>query len=268
MQHEIINIGPELATKYLQSNTKNRSINWNHVEFLASEMTKGDWRENGDTVRFTKSGILADGQQRLHAIIKSGLIVPTLVVSGLDEDIINFIDTNSRPRSHSDVLHLNKYKNTTLLSSLYPIVNAYYSDGKGYNLKVSSKAVLEFVEHNPEAVTAAAFASSHKPWLVPISLAASFHYIASKAGKQAKAEEFLLGFNTGANLSAGNPILSLRNIIIAARKQGKTSWPRLMKLTTIGRFIRTYNNWIQGISKPSHWTFKSGCKFPEIIDAN
>lgn len=267
MQHEIINIGPELATKYLQYNTKNRSINWRHVEFLSNQMAAGDWRENGDTVRFTKSGVLADGQQRLHAIIKSGTTVPTLVVTGLDEDIINFIDTNSRPRSHSDVLYLNKYKNTSLLSSIYPIVNAYYTGGKGYKERVSSKAVLEFVEQNPEAETSAGFASSHKPWLVPISLVASFHYIASKAGKQAKAEDFLIGFNTGANLSAGNPILSLRNIIIAARKQGKTSWPRQMKLTTLGRFIRTYNNWSQGISQPSHWTYKAGKQFPIIIDA-
>ena len=268
MQHEIILIGPDLAAEYLKHNTKNRSINARHVEFLADQMSYGEFKENGDTVRFTKSGILVDGQHRLLAIIKSGATIPTLVVRGLDEDIINYIDTNARSRKHADVLHLNKYKNTTLLSSIYPIVNAYYTGGKGYSEKVSSNTVLKFIEQNPESVTAATFATSYRPWLVPISMAASFHYIACKAGHQEKAEEFLIGFNTGADLSAGNPILSLRNIVIAARKQGKTSWPMHMKFTTMGRFVRTYNNWIQGISKPSHWTFKSGCKFPEIIDAN
>lgn len=266
MQTEQRIISPDLAAQYLKLNTKNRIINWPHVDFLASQMSCGLYRNNGDTIRFTKSNVLADGQHRLHAIIKSGISIPMLIVTGLDEDIVNYIDTNSRPRRHADVLTLNKHKNTSLLASLYPLVNSYYVGAARYATKVSSRTVLAFVEQNPEAINSAAFTAGHKPWLLPLSVIGTFHYIASKAGQQTKGEEFLLRFNSGQDLSAGNPILSFRNSIIGARNQGRNQGSMTQKFTTLGRLVKTYNNWIQGISKPSNWTFKAGKKFPEIIE--
>jgi hypothetical protein len=266
MQIEERTITPDLAALYLKLNTKNRIINWPHVDFLALQMSSGVYRCNGDTIRFTKSKVLADGQHRLHAIIKSGASIPMIIVTGLDDDIVNYIDTNSKPRRHADVLTLNKHKNTSLLASLYPLVNSYYVGAARYATKVSSRTVLAFVEQNPEAINAAAFTAGHKPWLLPLSVVGTFHFIASKAGHQTKGEEFLLRFNSGQDLSAGNPILSFRNSIIGARNQGRNQGSLIQKFTTLGRMIKTYNNWLQGISVISNWTFKAGKKFPEIIE--
>lgn len=77
-------ITPELASKYLEANKANRRIRAHKVEMYARDMTAGRWQLNGQGISFSSSGMLLDGQHRLHAIVKSGVSVQMNVVRGLD----------------------------------------------------------------------------------------------------------------------------------------------------------------------------------------
>ena len=84
-------ITPEIAKKYLEKNTKNyRIVNHKRVTAYAKDMETGNWQYNGDPIRFYKSGILADGQHRLLAVIKSNSTLVMQVAYDVDDDVTFF----------------------------------------------------------------------------------------------------------------------------------------------------------------------------------
>ena len=82
----IVRVTPALATEWLEGNVAlNRRLIPNLVTFYAAEMRAGKWRVNGESIKFSKSGALMDGQHRLHAIIKVNQSIPMVVVRELDQ---------------------------------------------------------------------------------------------------------------------------------------------------------------------------------------
>lgn len=78
------NIGPETARKYLMMNTNNpRKINWHVVHAYAEDMKAGRWVLNGEPICFDENGNLRNGQHRLYAIIRAGVVVQTLVIRNI-----------------------------------------------------------------------------------------------------------------------------------------------------------------------------------------
>ena len=99
-------INPDLAAMWLKTgNTANRSISERQVDKLANDMRMGNWRQTHQGIAFYEDGVLADGQHRLSAIIKSGIAQQMLVVTGLDRADSIGIDQN-RPRSAIDTLRI------------------------------------------------------------------------------------------------------------------------------------------------------------------
>ena len=99
-------ITPDLAAMWLKtSNKANRSIGERHVDKLANDMILGKWRTTHQGIAFYEDGVLADGQHRLAAIIKSGIAQQMLVVTGLERADAIGIDQN-RPRSAVDTIKI------------------------------------------------------------------------------------------------------------------------------------------------------------------
>lgn len=107
MQISRMIVTPEMAAGWLEAaNTKNRSLSQRSVELYAAEMAAGRWVEtHQNAIGFYESGVLADGQHRLAAVVKSGASIPMFVAFGMSEDAVNAID-QGRPRTMSDVLTL------------------------------------------------------------------------------------------------------------------------------------------------------------------
>ncbi len=130
---KVESITPEIAKEYLKFNNVNRPVNKKTVDFYAEQMSKGQWRINGEAICFTEDGCLANGQHRLNAILKYGKPINILVVRGCDKD--SFITYDSgRNRSVSDVFSLSQIPNYSKVSS---IVNKYFLFH--YNLVAISK---------------------------------------------------------------------------------------------------------------------------------
>lgn len=85
MQFQTLSVTPEIASRWLESNDKNRRISWLHVRKLAQIMQSGAWALNGQTVSFDDNGRLLDGQHRLNAVVQSGMTVPMAIAVGVND---------------------------------------------------------------------------------------------------------------------------------------------------------------------------------------
>lgn len=81
-------ITPEQAKIYLGKNTDNyRKLNSNRVLTYAADMKNGKWQLNGEGIKFSKDGVLLDGQHRLQAIIKADTPAEMLVIRDIENDV-------------------------------------------------------------------------------------------------------------------------------------------------------------------------------------
>jgi hypothetical protein len=120
MKTRIEKIGPTLAKSYIESNYgKQRNLSESHVVHLAQQMKAGQWECNGEPIIFDENNNLIDGQHRLNAIIRSGVEIDTLVVSGVKQSA--FVTINSgKSRSNSDVFSI---KGTANYNNIATCVN-------------------------------------------------------------------------------------------------------------------------------------------------
>lgn len=109
-----VRITPEMAVRLLDANKLNRPLGQGHAERIASQITEGKWRFNGDTIKISTTGDVLDGQHRLWAIIESKTAVDSIIVYGIERDAFSTIDTIRKPRSLGDTVALNgnaRYRN-------------------------------------------------------------------------------------------------------------------------------------------------------------
>lgn len=69
-------VTPEIASVYLERNTQNpRRMGPTTIERYKDDMTNGWWITNHQGIAFDVNNLLADGQHRLEAIVRSGVAV-------------------------------------------------------------------------------------------------------------------------------------------------------------------------------------------------
>lgn len=98
LHSQVTFITPQLASQYLMSNTRNRSISKASVSAYAHDMINGRWLLNGDAIRFAQDGTLLDGQHRLQAIIEANVGVSMLVIHNLPAETFATIDAGASGR--------------------------------------------------------------------------------------------------------------------------------------------------------------------------
>lgn len=122
MKIETVLITPKLASELLERNTHNRVLRNGYVNFLASEMEAGRWRDyTGDTIRIATDKSILDGQHRLHAVVLSGFSIKTHIAYDVDVNAMDVIDTGMR-RQSSDTLFLSGVKRSTIVAAVIKFV--------------------------------------------------------------------------------------------------------------------------------------------------
>lgn len=94
-------VTPEYAEQLLDMNTRNRNLKRWWVDALAECMREGLYYLTGETVKVSRDHVILDGQNRLHAIVKSGCACMMLLVEGLPPEAGMAID-QGRPRTTPD----------------------------------------------------------------------------------------------------------------------------------------------------------------------
>ena len=242
-QIEIVDVTPQLAADWLALNLHNRNMRQRVVRAYAADMLAGNWKWNGDAVRFADDGTLLDGQHRLAAVADSGCTVRMLIVRGLPGSAQETVDGGAK-RRFSDVLKLRGEPQAQCLASIVRRVTLWEAGQRGTEGKYAP-------------TTSQMFRTLEKyPWLR--DLASPSHQVAYASGLPASiigfgwwafslidaedAEGFFERLKTGENISRGNPVYELR---VAARNSRSVRGQRSERyLTAI--LIKAWNAYRDG----------------------
>ncbi len=160
IETHIVEITPKIASGLLEMTdlSVQRKLSKVHVDFLARELSKGDWAFNGDSIRQDCEGNIIDGQHRLNACIVSGVSFSTLLIKGLPTEYIHTIDVGGKPRSLANALEINhkqnyKYSNQIASSAkLIKFLEAGSTGGTGckkMKAHLTGSSLLLFIKENP-----------------------------------------------------------------------------------------------------------------------
>lgn len=248
-----------MAEKMLENNTHNRPVRDRVVDTLVRAMNRGEWILNGDSIKFNKKGLLDDGQHRLHAIVKSGKTIETLIVRDLADGAQDTMDIGAR-RRFSDVLKLRGELDPVSLSSIIGMSWRYENNDMTKNLQPSNSELIEYLQKNSGLRSAVDVAKAMRSATNgPISVYGTFAHIVSNIDA-ADAEVFINRFIDGVGLDANSPILHLRNYM----SKVSTSRERPPTVILLAHMLKAWNLYRDGV-KVRLLSYKSGGKTPETF---
>ena len=244
---QVVNVTPQMATLFLERNTKNRSLNRQRVIAHARDMTEGRWILNGETIKFDTEGNLIDGQHRLHAVVDSGRSVKMLVVSNVEPVAMQTIDTGSI-RSVGQIVQIYGVSNPNEVSALAGAIRSYaesrhlvWSGARG----LSKSEIATFViENNSQLQEAARFAkNAHKSANIPRVAYGLLAYFAIEKHKKSPElwDSWHAGVTNGADLSKSDPRLALRNLML--RRTGSINGYKLQQ-EQVALVIKAWNAYV------------------------
>lgn len=223
MSFQVVKVTPELATEWLQANTRNRGLNDRTVRDYVRAMESGLWTLNGEAVKRAIDGTLLDGQHRLEAIRRSGISVEMLVVDGLPLQAQDTMDTGRR-RTTSDVLAIRGVTNAAVVGAICRRVwqweagNDRFTNTQNPAPTELAKVLDRYPSIHRSAQIAVQTWQSFRPTKRTVSGTA--HHIFNRIDPDTCAR-FFAHFMTGADLADGHPILALRTRIMSDRVTGK-----------------------------------------------
>lgn len=265
----LVTINAKTAQSWLRNYNKlNRTLSGPRVVALAEEMTNGEWEFIGDAIRFSKvlpagtelpngnvlevdQEILLDGQHRLQAIVDSGKSQVVLVISGLEVETQNIIDTG-RKRSVADMLKLNGYENHRALAGALVSLSSHlhYRAGGFYGQfgELSHLEALELVEKYPEIVESVEYARKatrkdrYNDGCVASSLAVAHWEITNSGTMSGKVAEFFDNLITGYEPYPTSAISAVRNSWADRVRGGQTgSVNRNTRIDQIGLVLHGWH---------------------------
>jgi len=220
-------VTPELAAEWLRFNTHNRSLSRKRVQRYARLMREKKWRLNGESIKFDSRRAVLDGQDRLEAVVESGMSVRMVVVSGLSfTDMLTVDEGGVRTSTHA--LQIQGFEHPATLAGAAKLV-LRYKRAQPLNLSLvpTNAELSEFVKREaPGLKDSVAFVHERPACrLVPASVLAFFHYVGSQTSKK-DASAFVRSLQGGEGLRAGAPVYVLREQILgmhAARRRPRTN---------------------------------------------
>lgn len=254
---QVLKINPDVASKMLQANINNRPLSSATIDAYAYSMKRGEWMLNGETMTFSEGGRLIDGQHRLHAVIKSGVEIDALVVTGADERAFE-THGQTRRRSNSDVLAISGEKNYTVLAAAARFYVAYKQGMHSAESRtISAPQVLACIEKHPELRYWATRFSGSKNVSKMSSALVAYLTVASELYGVDKLDKFFDKLHTGTNLAQGDPALLLRERLL---NQGVA---KLTRTVAQAFMVKAINAHIHN-KKISILRHKAGEEFPQI----
>lgn len=211
-----LTITPEVAAEMLGANKVNRRKKDLRIDRYARDMMNGSWRLTGQTVQFSRSGRLLDGQNRLMACIKDGVPFKTFVCVGLDDDAMIAIDKGA-PRSFADDLTISGYRRASRLAAAVSAIYRYTQtddigalSAQAQRLSMSSDEGFEVLKEHPgiESTMGELGRRERLSKVAPMSVMDSFAYVVGRVHHDDMAYFFdRIGNPVG--LKEGSPILAL-----------------------------------------------------------
>lgn len=236
-------VTPEMARDMLARNTRNRNLRPKHVYDLVKALKAGKWCMNGDTICISEDGTLIDGQHRLTAIVTSGVTARMMVVYNLPNDPEVFGTKGiGKSRHYADVLSIEGAKNASTLATALSLTFRC-DEGAMFDKVVLTNNEIVEVYKIYIGMDESVAKCMRSRGLVPASILAACHYMFSRRDSDA-ADAFVEDVITGVGLSAGDPVLALRDRYMRNAK----SSAKLPQAILMGLTIKAWNHRRKGLA--------------------
>lgn len=146
--HEGMTITPTMAEVMLERNTGNRVLSMSDVKKWAKEMKAGNWKLTGESIIFSRAGILNDGQHRLKACVLAGVPFRADVRFGVDREAFKFTDIG-RKRTGADVLGIEGEQHATTLAGALRLLASYQRGDYFFATSLTPAETARLLEANP-----------------------------------------------------------------------------------------------------------------------
>ena len=240
--HKVLAITPDMAYEYLTRNTSNRHIRQEHVDALARDMKAGRWQVTGAPIVFDHNGVLLDGQHRLCAVIEADTVIVMMVVTGVDPEAQDVIDTGIK-RTVGDALTI-EGKVQHRPAEVAAIARAVllldnHANGLGQRRPTQAE-VLDMARTHSDRFQEAAYVSGRAKTAGlrgGILYGLAYYYLSAIDADDA--ERFFDKLITGADVHPGQPVYALRQKLIKdaprpSRQAQDIKW-------SLGYFYKTWN---------------------------
>lgn len=213
----VVSITPKAAQTILGVGTEGPGLNSHNrgrkpskIREYATDMSSGQWHLTGDTVKFTKSGLLGDGQNRLYACIRSRKSFRTHVVFGIDDAVFPWLD-KGRQRSIGDDFFVDGMDNPQLLAHVMRWLELFRLDQVKERTTFSRAEIREAYfnqgyDHELLSVAMERGLDVQKATNTPRSLASALYYLFAKKDR-ALADEFFDAWSSGTHPGRTAPIV-------------------------------------------------------------
>lgn len=184
-------------------NTHNRNRKLKKINEYADDMTDNQWRLTGDTIKFTQSGALGDGQNRLFACAKSKKSFRTHVVFGIADDVFPWLD-KGKQRSIGDDFFIDGMENPVLLGHIVRWLELFRLGTVKERTTFTREQVREaFKTYDRELISLAMEKGLEVQKANPVnptprSIAAAFYYLFAQRDKTL-ADEFFAAWSGSAS---------------------------------------------------------------------
>lgn len=244
--HEVIQITPDMAKKFLGQNSHNRVLRQKDVNKFARDMRSGAWDFNGEPVRIAVDGTLIDGQHRLHAVVTSGVTVAFLLIRGLPLSAQETIDTGVK-RTVGDSLHMRGESNATSLAAIARKAILWDAGLRSFSggtlFTPSDSEIRSYIESNAGLRRAAHVADrSRKHIPVAASVLGVSYFLCSRIDPADTSIFFIDQLTDGLGLRAGDPAHALRLRL----SFDALSRRRLIEVDVLGLILRCWNGYRTG----------------------
>lgn len=261
---EKVTMSPVLAEIILTGhNQKNRPLKKQRFVY-ATAMREGRWRYTSQGISFDRAGLLNNGQNRLTAIVLSGVSVPMQVAFGEDADAYDILDSGAS-RGGSDTLHSAGFKNTAVLAAAARLLKTVTGSAPRGNFTYPNDIILSVVMEN-DGLEVAATPGSNTGSKLRCSTAAvtvAFYLISKHSQYRDRLPYFGDRLHDGTDLKRGNPILVVREMLTRGMTGVSTSQKPALSCVAI---IKAWNLWVKGRSAtPSRLGWAAAEPFPEPV---
>lgn len=222
-----IDVTPEMAESYLSQFQHNRTSSQEIIDKYARMMQAGQWLRAGEPVGVTVKGEYINGMHRFKAIVQAGRTVALPFQFGMDPDARKVIDTG-RGRQYKHFLQIEGVDRAAVLGPLVRRMflwdsGIFYGPSRGAGRLAPSPMELDtYLADHPELREVAALSTGPLPPNIKTTAYGVLATIFGRISTGAR-DEFCTAWLTGADLSAGHPVLALRDRLArdAATKTGR-----------------------------------------------
>ena len=248
-------VSPETAAHWLKTvNTKNRNFKPRAVELYANDMKSGKWTPS--RIIFYQDGVLCDGQNRLAAVVQSGVPVAFDILVGASYDEGVNIDMGVK-RKQGDSLKLQGAEHWITTNGTIAIINYIVRMSDGNAQMLSHNEIKQYAENNQEWIKPMAQFTIKKKNLTTAAFYASAA-LALRAGESlSEITEFYHAYVTGEVFDRNkNAVIKLREYCL----ENKHCWTGKHNCDTgklVQRAIKAYieRQPLQKLYVPSNWIY-------------